>query len=324
MRLFPIPLTLVLIVAVIIFGCAMTLSKSGVPEPGTYIKKMPLRVYGVRRSYLVHVPKQYTHGISVPLLIVLHGAFGTAKEVEKLSGFSELSDRETFIVAYPNGAFGILGFLQHWNAGHCCGKAASDNIDDIGFLDRVIADVQERFTINSNRVYMAGFSNGGMLAYRYAAERSHTIAALSTVSASLNSRVSENSPLYRLTPPEHPVPLISFHGKDDLKVPYGGGKSPLKRGPREYFSVEQSIGLWVDYNKIQVVPHTELLYNGLITKKTWAGHNNTNSVVLYSIEEWKHIWPSKYFTGTLDRNHPLRGFDAPEIIWQFLRQHKRS
>ena len=170
---------------------------------------------------------------------------------------------------------------------------------------------------------MAGFSNGGMLAYRYAAERPQTIAALSTLSASLNSRASENSPFSVLIRPELPVPLISFHGKEDLKIPYGGGKSPLKRGPREFFSVEQSINFWVDYNNMQEVPHTEMLYDGWITKKTWADPDNSNSVVLYSIEEWKHIWPSKYFTITLDTNHPLKGFDAPEIIWLFLRQHKR-
>jgi hypothetical protein len=40
--------------------------------------------------------------------------------------------------------FGIMGFLQHWNAGHCCGKTADDNWDDVGFVTAALEDVRAR------------------------------------------------------------------------------------------------------------------------------------------------------------------------------------
>jgi len=276
---------------------------------------------GVRRSYLVHVPPDYQNAVALPMVVVIHGAFSTAAEMERQSGFSALADKENFIVVYPNGAFGILGFLQHWNAGHCCGRAAADNIDDTGFLDTVIAEVAERFHIDRHRVYMVGFSNGGMMAYRYAAERSETVAAIATIAASIGGRASEKDPVWVIPPPARPVPLISFHGKADRNVPYNGGISPAKGGTREYFSVEQSIHFWVLHNKCGEVPLRDTLYDGLISRQIWADAHNNDSVVLFSLEGWGHIWPGKYFTGNLDSDNPLKGFDAAQIIWQFLKRH---
>lgn len=228
---------------ILLNGCITALPNSGDMASGTYIKRLPIRVMAVRRSYLVHVPPHYQNTGPLPLVLVLHGAFGTAGEMERVSGFSRLADRENFIAVYPNGAFGILGFLQHWNAGH---------------------------------------SNRGMMAYRYAAERSETVAASI------------------------------------------GGRSPEKGGTREYYSVEQSVDFWVLHNKCVGVPARETLYNGAVTRQVWTDGDNNNCVILFSLERWGHEWPGKYFTGKLDNDNPMKGFDAAEIIWQFLKDHKRE
>ena len=86
--------------------------------PATYRERMDLFTGGFQRSYRVHIPSGY-YGISaLPLVVVIHGAFDTARGIEKFSAFSKLADREHFIVLYPEGT-GIFGCLQHWNAGHC-------------------------------------------------------------------------------------------------------------------------------------------------------------------------------------------------------------
>ena len=261
----------IIVTALVLFAssCILPLSNQGVPESGTYIKKVPLRVMGVRRSYLVHIPKNYQHEKALPLVVVIHGAFSTARKMEELSGFSGIADRDNFIAVYPNGAFGILGYLQHWNAGHCCGRAADDNIDDVGFLDRVIAEVTERLNIDRQRIYLVGTSNGGMLAYRYAAERSDTVAAIATVAASIGGRASAGDPVWAIPEPAQPVPLITFHGRDDQVVPFEGGISPRNKGEREYFSVEQSMSFWTRHNKCKEPPTADSLYGSLVTRKTW-------------------------------------------------------
>ncbi|MBS0012966.1 MAG: hypothetical protein KFF46_03255, partial [Desulfobacterales bacterium] len=65
--------------------------------------KVDVREMGFRRSYRVHMPAGSAGDGKLPLLVMLHGAFETAKTMERLTGFSDLADRENFIVVYPNG-----------------------------------------------------------------------------------------------------------------------------------------------------------------------------------------------------------------------------
>ena len=62
-------------------------------EPGTYKAKSDIRFQGFRRTFLLHIPERYERTRPLPLVIVLHGAFSTAQEVERRTGFSELADR---------------------------------------------------------------------------------------------------------------------------------------------------------------------------------------------------------------------------------------
>ena len=120
-------LPLLLLLCLLVVGCTPGLPQSTVVGPRTFKNTVDIEINGFRRTYLVHVPTGYTPDIPLPLVVVIHGAFDTAQGMERVSGFSLLADREGFIVLYPNG-MGILGFLQHWNAGHCCGKAADDQV----------------------------------------------------------------------------------------------------------------------------------------------------------------------------------------------------
>ena len=289
----------------------------------TYKKKLDIRVMGVRRYYLLHVPASYSRQKTSPLIIVLHGAFSTPKQIEEQSGFSKLSDKEGFLVAYPSGSFGLFGFLKHWNAGFCCGKAAKDNIDDTGFLLKIIDDIKAEYAVDSSRVYMAGFSNGGMLTYLFAAEHTDKLAAAACLGASLGGRASKDMPVWKIPGPQSPLPMIVFHSRDDLNVPYNGGVSAKKGGEREYISVADSVDFWVKNNGCDSEPLVENLYDKRIVRKKWLDHQHGNDVVLYTIENWGHKWPGKYFTDKLDNNDPLKGFDAAEIIWDFFQRKKK-
>ena len=91
-------------------GCTASLPKDHPAGPKTYKNSMDIRIMGARRTYLVHIPSDYNPQIPLPLVVIIHGAFDTARGMEKFSGFSDLGDRGNFIVMYPNG-MGILGFF---------------------------------------------------------------------------------------------------------------------------------------------------------------------------------------------------------------------
>lgn len=315
---------LALFCLMLLTSCSVTLPETVIPASRTYKRKLDIRANGFRRNYLIHIPQGCQPYKPVPLLIVLHGGFSTAKEMEKQTGFSDVADRENFIVVYPNGAYGIFGFLQHWNAGFCCGKAASDKLDDVTFIEAVIWDVKERFNIDSSRIYITGYSNGGMLVYRFAAEKSGLIAAAAPVAASLGGRSSENDPMLIIPKPEFPVPIICFHGINDSTVPFNGGKTSKHGRIQEYLSVEESMEFWRKVNGCQQPLTTEILYAGKIIRSTCEDTTGKYSVILYALKDWDHQWPGKTDTGKFPKTDPIVGFDAAEIIWNFLNNYRRE
>ena len=298
--------------------CSPSLPSQGIPGPGMYQQKLDMQVMGAKRNYWLHIPANFNPQKQTPLVIVIHGAFSTARKMEKESGFSEVADREGFLVAYPTGAYGLFGLFQHWNAGHCCGKAARDQIDDVGFLDAVIDDISLRFNVNSRQIFMVGFSNGGMLTYRFAAERTHRLAAAATLAAALGGRPSSESSWWKTPEPSQPLPMIIFHGRDDEAVPYKGGISPEKGGQREYIPVSESVNFWIENNNCRKKPIREQLYGGRVTRTSWADCQGENEVILYSIDNWGHKWPGPQFTGNLDKNDAFRNFNAADLIWDFF------
>jgi polyhydroxybutyrate depolymerase len=315
-------ITMLFMIVCLFISCSGLTPIQDTLKPGTHEIKLDIRLMGARRNYLLHIPQNYRKGDSPALVIALHGAFSTAREFEERTGFSRLADREGFIVAYPNGGFGLFGFFQHWNAGHCCGKAAEDNVDDVGFLMAVINDVEDRLQIDTGRIYMTGFSNGGMLTYRFAAEKTDILAAAAPLDASAGGRAEKDDPLWVIPQPVENLPMIVFHGADDLNVPFAGGISPEKGGEREYLSVEESLAIWVRANSCNPDTKSETLYGGRVHKTTW-NENQYNEISLYIIDDWGHKWPGKYITDQLNSDDSLKGFDAAEIIWEFFKKHRK-
>ena len=282
--------------------------------PGTHKVLVDQRVSGVRRSYYVHVPEGHDGTIPLPVVLALHGAFSTARKFEAESGLSLLADREGFLVVYPQG-IGLGDLFRHWNSGHCCGKARKLNLDDVGFALAAVDDVARRNPVDRARLYVVGHSNGGMLAYRIAAERPEVVAAVAAVSATIGGVPAADEPEWTIPRPKHSVPVLALHGRADENVPYGGGRAAQSRGKSSTISVARSIGLWVDANGCDPDPQVELMPGGRVERQSWSGCSDEAEVVLYSLDGWGHDWPDE---------NSLDGFDATGTIWRFLERHRRT
>lgn len=302
-------------------GCQVPGPSKPLAMGKSVVKKTDVRVNGLRRSYRLYVPENDVIGHPAPLVVVIHGAFSTAKEMERVTGFSQLADEGGFLVAYPNG-MGLLGFLQHWNAGHCCGKAKKDGVDDVGFLETVIEDIQRHVAVDSARIYMVGFSNGGMLAHRFAAERSERVAAVAALAASIGGRDKDDEQMWQIPAPASPVPMLIMHGDTDDSVPYSGGESMRHKG-QYYVSVERSMDFWMTHNRCHPTPSSRTLKQGHVRVTQGQHCDDPNAVILYTLKGWTHQWPGLYFTRKLPTSHPLHGFDGTRIIWEFLKSHSQ-
>jgi polyhydroxybutyrate depolymerase len=301
---------------VVLSGCGTPRPDPRTLTPGTHFQITPIHYRWSTRTYLLHVPRNYDEQKAWPFVLVLHGAFGTAGRMEKQSGFSELAEREGFVVAYPNG-IGLCGHLQHWNAGHCCGLAEMERVDDVGFLRYVMQDVSSRFRIDPRRCYVVGYSNGGMLAYRFAAENSACIAGVGVVAGSIGSSKSRGAAPCCIGRPQTPVPLIAIHGRDDQTVPLAGGPG-LRSGPRHYVSTVDSARLWARYCDCDLAPEVDEDAAGGRCTMTWRDDREDTWVVLHILEHCRHVWPGTSITGPLPPDPPLPTFGASQVIWDFF------
>jgi len=286
-------------------------------------QKMKMRAGGFRRSYRVHVPAGYDPLQQYPLVVVLHGAFSTGKEMEKHSGFSGLADREGFLVLYPNGIT-LFGLLQHWNAGHCCGKAAADNVDDVGYLKAAIREVSERLSVDPARIYMTRFSNGGMMTHRFGAEQAGMLAAIAPLAGSTGGSAGPGAPFWQIPEPNVPLPVVIMHGQADEQVPYRGGGAEGRETGRQFVSVQGSADFWARANGCHHPPEEMQLHGGTVRLTVWRGCRNGAEVRLYAWKDWGHAWPGPPFTDDLDPDDPFRDFHTAETVWEFFKTRRRE
>jgi polyhydroxybutyrate depolymerase len=160
---------------------------------------------GIERTYILHIPTGCDAAHPTPLVLAFHGLTLNAEDMIRISGLSEQADTSGFIVAYPNGT----GENSSWNAGRCCGEAAKNRVDDVGFVRALIDELAAMTNIDLHRVYATGFSNGAIFVYSLACKLSDRIAAIGPVSATqiLDDQQDCHS--------SRSVPVIHFHGTAD-------------------------------------------------------------------------------------------------------------
>jgi len=226
---------------------------------------------GSARSYILYIPDGLSADHTLALVLVLHGGLGNGETAIAMSGFNAVADKHGFLVVYPNGSGVRDDRLLSWNSGNCCGHAKQNNIDDVGFIRQVAADVQKSYPIDPKRIYVTGMSNGAMMSQRLACEAADLFAAAAPVSGTLN---------YFDCQPAVPIAILEFHGTADQSVPYDGGMGQKSLAQINFTSVSYSIDFWVKQNGCPASPQTST-ENG-ITHDVYAPCKQGAAVELYN------------------------------------------
>src|SRR5262245_32659059 len=142
------------------------------PHAATGDSVESISIGGVARQYQLHVPSTYQQSQSTSLVINLHGYNSNAAQQERVSRMSAKADLAGFIVAYPEG----LGDPQSWKFGTRAEVQA-----DVAFIRDLIQQLQARYSIDAQRIYVTGISNGAEMSYRLACDLGDTIAAFAPV-----------------------------------------------------------------------------------------------------------------------------------------------
>lgn len=294
-------------------GATAPVGAESTAAPGTSAKiVLDERAGGFRRSFRLHVPANADQSEPRPLVVALHGGIATARILEDQTGFSELADRQGFYVVYPNG-LGVFSLMRHWNGGFCCAQALGKDLDDPGFVDRVIDWTLDHYPINPRRVYLVGYSNGGFLAYWYAALHAERLAGLGIWASSIGS-LDTPKKSWTLPAPTASLPTLIAHGTDDRRLPWDTGAA---RGRQKLLGAVASAEAWARGNGCSEPPAETR--SGTVLRRSWCTEG-TSPVVLLGVEGWGHEWPGPKRTDRLDASHPVYGLHLAEEMWEFFSQ----
>jgi len=238
--------------------------------------KLSLQVGGKTRSCMVHVPSGAT---KAPLVFFVHGANGSGAAFESETKGDATADREKFIAAYPSassdGSAGIWDDMQ--------------GTTNFPFFLAVIDTIDARYHIDRNKIYMTGFSQGGMISYVASCSYSDVFAAVAPVSGHSNTTCTL----------KRPVPLFMTYGTSDV-------------GPTSSFDADAK--LWNNWNKCPssptvVRPYPASSTNSGVTRITYAPCDQGAVVIQDSIQGEGHQWPA------------ANRLNQADEVWAFFKQY---
>jgi polyhydroxybutyrate depolymerase len=283
---------LLLTLSVALVGCS-----AAAPEFPEGSSTHALRAGGTDRTYIVSVPADLPK--NAPLVVVLHGGFGSAIQAQKAYGWDALAAEEGFVVAYPDG----LG--KAWNAGAgCCGRSGERDVDDVAFIESVVREISAERSIDASRVFVTGMSNGGMMAYRLACD-TDTFAAIAPVSGTLLGACVAPSP----------TSVLHIHGTADESVHLDGSPGTGAENI-DGMAIDELQKLWLEADEC---PAPSVTVEPPVTTSTATCGDDT--VTLITVDGAGHQWPGSEQSkaqARLGTDEPSDALDATTVIWEFF------
>lgn len=256
-----------------------------------------VKFQGIEREFMIYIPEEYNHDSPSPLMFVFHGFGGSNNMIMYYSDFNSISERENFIVVYPQGS--SFWGSSHWNVG---GFTNGSEVDDLAYVDFLIGLISQQYNVNSERLYATGMSNGGFFSYHLACQLSDKIAAIASVTGSMTNQTYNNCD------PTKEVPVLQIHGTEDPIVSYEGNSSIGSIG------IESVLSFWKSVNYCDE-PVTIELYDSnpddsfYIHRILFDNGVNGSKVDHYKVYGGEHIW-------FMDDD-----INSSELIWEFFSRH---
>jgi polyhydroxybutyrate depolymerase len=279
-------------------------------------KVQQLSFGGYEREYVLSAP---TSRRPLPTVLALHGSLLNAQIMIISMGLEPLVDRKGLVAVYPNAVLG------QWNDGRRAAAAwAGRRVDDVAFIRKLIAHLVRTGVSDPQRVYVAGFSNGGTMALRLMCEAPELVTAAASIAASLPVELADGCKAPR------PTPMLVMNGTADPLVPYGGGELAFGGGrvlsTNETMRFLRKVNGCADSANLNRLPDRNRNDGSNVVVVSWTNCSSGAPVVLYRIEGGGHRIPSR------DEGVPVvdvllgranHDFDAAEAVWSFFKDKKR-
>ena len=261
----------------------------------------------LNRSYQIYVPATYSVTEPIPLVFNLHGGASTATGyLNSIGDMRPIADTANFIIIYPQATTDSSG-NPTWHLGGENSKSTS--VDDVGFVSHIIDEVSSIYSVDLERVYVTGFSNGGYLAYEIACLLSNRIAGIGSVAGHMFIDT------YNYCDPSHPTPVINIHGTEDFYEGIAG----------YYLNQNLSNRYWTEYNNtdsdpvITYIENTNTQDGSTVELHSWLNGDNGISVIHYKVMGGGHSYPN--LNPSSSKGYENGDIDSNSEIWSFLSRY---
>lgn len=255
---------------------------------------------GLQRSYILYVPASYSPSTAVPLLFNFHGYTSNASQQMFYGDFRSIADTAGFIIVHPQGTQDGGG-QNHFNVGF-----GGSSVDDLGFSSALIDSISSDYTIDANRIYSTGMSNGGFMSFHLACNLSNRIAAVASVTGSMVPATMANCNA------SHMTPVLQIHGTNDGTVPYNG--AAFSEG------IQDVIDHWVAYNAcsptpiVTSLPNTSTTDGCTVQSFEYLNGDGCVTVKHLKVTNGGHTWPGS----AINLSGTCYDINASLEIWRFL------
>jgi polyhydroxybutyrate depolymerase len=278
--------------------------------------------HGVRRTSIVHIPRDADPRTPLPVILVFHGLGMHAYQMPILTGMNACADRNGFVAVYPDATNG------RWDDGF----TGADH-GDVEFIEDLISSLPRLTPINNHRIYACGISNGGFFSQRLACDLGSKIAGIAVVAATSYRTVCNrcSSPL---------MPVMFFNGTDDSLIPFDASKiidtssvaektglpalSGISGAMAEFtglFSAPDAVGFWVRHNGAGSARTSRLSHLNrdpcTVTLDDYG--SGRSEVAAYTIEKGGHTWPGGMPIPGQILGTTAMDVNASEAICEFFR-----
>ncbi|MCE3007854.1 MAG: prolyl oligopeptidase family serine peptidase [Bacteroidetes bacterium] len=272
----------------------------------------------------MYEPDSYDGTVAYPLVISLHGGSGNMVNAQGFSRLNPWANTKGYLVAWPQGYATVVSPLGNgytWADGRNT-NADQAGIDDVGFLLNLVDSLKEQYNIDTNRVYLCGFSNGGFMVQRMACQAPERFAAMASLGA------AQGVDNFALCQPSKPVPMAFLNGTADPEMPYEGG-AMRNELTQDAAPTEEVVQFWVEHNQCQTkldtvfVPESAVVDNSSVKIIAYTGCACNAHVKLYKIIGGGHTWPGVFVGQQNLLGFTNRDINGSEELLDYFSQFSR-
>ena len=242
---------------------------------------------GLKRDYILSVPRGAKQRDRLPLILVFHGYM---EDAERIRQHSQL-DKADAVVAFMDGVGKAWAPAPY---------AETTGEQDLAFVDDVLGQVEGEYSIDRTRIFAAGFSNGGGFAAFVGCQRPQEFSGVATVAGAFYQRVSSGCSSI-------PMKHVDFHGTADPIISYDGGE----RHETVYNSTPEMLEEAAARNHC-AGRREDVALSPTVTKLSWDDCDAALSH--YRIVGGPHVWPG----GTSDNTGLVSDEFAARTLLEFF------